>query len=188
MGNDLVFDWQFQRAIRGGKESFQIRISTGNEIDRILLVTMNPLGAKHYYPIEAKYKRSGMMLPDVEKLYNVLCKSNEFGCSIEFEGKEVRVLKSDTTPILVAPYFSRDARNWALQHGMVVIPTWVLTKYYAEKNGLKKIEIKKLAEEYIERTNKSQDIDDFLKVKLGRRTAVRGDNDEDCSYEGSQRT
>lgn len=169
MSEDLEFDWQFQRVIRGSKVSFQIRISTGHEIDRILLVTMNPLGVKHYFPIEAKYKRSGMMLPDVKKLYDVLRKSMKFGSSINFDGKQVRVLKANVTPVLVAPYFTKDARNWALRHGMIVLSTWVLTKYYAEKKGLKRIDPKKWAKEYIERTNKNTTIDDFLEVKLRRR-------------------
>jgi len=165
MSKDLKFDWNFQRVTRGGQESFRIRTSQGNELDRVLMVSVGPLGIEHYYPIEAKYKRQGMMLPDVQKLYDVLRNSNEFGCSIEFEGKQVRVLKANVTPVLVAPYFTREAQRWALRHGMITLPTWKLTQYYAEKKGIK-INLKKLSKQYLERTNKAQTIDEFLKVKL----------------------
>jgi len=168
MGNELDFDWQFQRVIRRDRISYQIRIGTGSEIDRVLMVTMDPLGIKHYFPIEAKYRRSGMVLSHIQEFYDILCRSKEFGCSIEFEGKQVRVLKADTTPILVSPFFTKEARNWAWKHGMVVLPTWMLTKYYAEKKELKRIELKKLTKEYLERPNKNMTIDQFLKVKLSR--------------------
>lgn len=168
MKEDLNFGWRFLSVVRSGRISFQIRISNGHEIDRILLISINPFGVEHQYPIEAKYQRVGVTIADVFQFYDNLRNSQEYGCSIEYpyDGKEIRILKFNVTPVLVTPKITDDARKWALSHGMMVLPTWKITQYYRDKHGLKNIRIKELAMEFLNRTNKHQTMDEFLHNKL----------------------
>jgi len=166
MSKGPKFDVRFLSVVRGKKISFQIRLSTGRELDRTLLVSMDPLGTKHYYPIEAKYQRSEVTTTDVLRFYDTLRNSYEYGCSIEHNGQQVRVLKAGVTPILVAPKVNDEARKWALQHGIMIVPTWRITRYYRKKYNLKSIKIEELAKEFVNRTNKKQTLDEFLESRL----------------------
>jgi len=167
-GKGLKFDWKFLRVVRGNRISYQIRLGSGHEIDRILLVSTEPLGITHYYPIEAKHRKSGVTLEDVMRFYDVLRRSFEYGCVLDDGyGKETRTIKANVTPIIVTPYILKDAQKWAYEHGMIVLPTWKLTKFLSDKLGIR-IDVVKLAKEYVNRKDRNQTLDDFMEERLER--------------------
>ncbi len=145
----------FWRRIAKGKEHYNIKLSNGREIDRILQIDFlhgkQPLWT-HYYPIECKYYRGGARPEHVQEFVDKMRFSNEFGEAIDLqEGNQtlrVHVVKQNVHPILISPYFKKETYQIAKKFHVELIPTWLLGQFAAEKVG-HKLDVKKLFDEYL---------------------------------------
>jgi len=149
MARELRVEWKFWRVVREGRINYNVRLSNGREIDRILEIKYSPFGFTQLFPIECKFVRGGMTKAQVAKHYRILATSFEFGADLEGEaGEKTRVIRGNVSPVIITPKMQPEAQKYANRLGMIVIPTWRLTNFISEKAG-RKITMKKLIKQLL---------------------------------------
>ncbi len=145
----------FWRRVTKGKEHYNIILSNGKEIDRILQIDF--LHGKqalwtHYYPIECKYYRGGARPEHVQEFVDKLRRSMEFGEEVNVqEGNQtlrVHLVKQNAYPMLISPFFKKETYQIANKLHVTLVPTWLLGQMASEQVG-HKLEVKKLFDEYL---------------------------------------
>ncbi|MCD6342037.1 MAG: hypothetical protein J7L83_04215, partial [Thaumarchaeota archaeon] len=118
---------KFKQVIRNGKTSYNIRLSNGREIDRILRLRIH-IGSEELLGFDAifefKYKKGGVEARDIKDFLEKLAKSFEYG----YEEGGRRYMKLCIIPVVVAPSFRKDAIEYAKKHGVILLPTWKLAQ------------------------------------------------------------
>ena len=157
----------FWRRIVKGKEHYDIRLSNGRQIDRVLQVDFyyrKQLLWTHYYPIECKFYKGGIRRDQLLEFIDKLRTSREFGEYVQLrEGNQtllVHVIKQDVFPIFISPYFKKDTYALAKKYHVELMPTWVLGKLAGETIN-KPLDVRRLFNQYMKEGGGS--IEEFLK-------------------------
>ncbi len=153
---DLEIKMTFWRRVSRGKVRYDIRLSNGRQIDRVLQVDYYIRGQHlwtHLYPIECKFIKGGVRPEHVTEFHDKLRTSLEFGEEVELrEGAQtlrVHVVKQNVYPVFIAPSFTKEARQLAKKLHIHLLPTWILSKLASEKLG-KKLRVQTLFKQYME--------------------------------------
>ena len=138
----------------GGEIKYNITLSNGREIDRVLEVRLKAetFQATILFPIEAKFIRGGVRPEQVQEFYDKLRNSWEFGSEVEMREQnqtfKVRVKKAYVVPLMITPFVSESGRKLANTLGITLIPTWRLEEL-AGKKAKTKMRVKGLFKEFL---------------------------------------
>lgn len=161
----------FWRRVVKGKEHYDIRLSNGRQIDRVLQVDFyyrKKLLWTHFYPIECKFYKGGIRPDQLLEFIDKLRTSREFGEYVELrEGNQtllVHLIKQNVFPIFISPYFKKETYELAKKYHIQLMPTWVLGKLAGETIN-KRLDVRRLFNEYIKERGS---IEEFLKETFTR--------------------
>ena len=155
----------FWRRVTKGKEHYNIKLSNGREVDRVLQIDFyhaKQLLWRHYYPIECKFYRGGARPEHVLEFVDKLRGSKEFGEEIDLqEGNQtlrVHLVKQNVHPIMISPYFRRETYQVGKKFHVELVPTWLLGQLAGETVG-RKLDVKTLFDDYLK---KGGEIETFI--------------------------
>ncbi|MEM3906737.1 MAG: hypothetical protein QXZ17_07720 [Nitrososphaerota archaeon] len=154
---------EFKRVIRNGRISYNVRLSNGREVDRILVIKFEVGDTKllsFELIMEFKYVKGGVESRDIHQFLEKLAKSHEYG----YEQNGIPLVKQNVIPVMVAPHYKEEAVKYAKRCGVLLLHTWELERVLKEAFGVK-ISFKKVAQKLLNCRDERWDLE--LKNLLG---------------------